>query len=163
MSLHLSLLHLCYRERDNQTTSRIGTVAIFITRCLVLLRKNAAKIGRVSGSVFFMLSSPFLLSSLNQMSYGCEASLAPPLIYPQCFGSRDSVEPGGLRTASQEFLTTLIRLAKLHHIYCSSIYSTANLSELKSSSEARKGLFLLIEMVGIEHMARPRIWIKGYV
>lgn len=39
----------------------IGTVAIFITRCLVLLTQNAAKIDSVSGSVSLMLSTPFLL------------------------------------------------------------------------------------------------------
>lgn len=100
------------------------------------------------------------------MSYGCEASLAPPiLIYPQCFGACGSREPGELQIASQEFRATLIRIAKLSSyllfkclLYC---------KFLKNSSEWRNlcalGLFLLIVMVGIEHMARPRIQIKGDV
>lgn len=100
------------------------------------------------------------------MSYGCEASLAPPiLVYPQCFDASGSVEPGGLQITSRELRGTLIRIAKLSSyllfkclLYC---------KFLKNSSEWRNlcalGLFLFIAMVGIEHMARPRIQIKGDV
>lgn len=84
------------------------------------------------------------------MSYGCNASLAPPiLIYPQCFGACASVEPGGLKTATQEFISTLIRIAKLtsYLLFKCLLYSKF----LKSSSDGRNlcALGLLIEMMGI--------------
>lgn len=87
------------------------------------------------------------------------------LIYSQWFTACGSVEPGGLWTASQEFIKRLIRVANLPYLLfkCLLLYCKF----LKSPPEGRDlcvlGLFLLIEMVGIENMARQRILIKGYV
>lgn len=100
------------------------------------------------------------------MSYGCKASLAPPiLIYPQSFCACGSVELGGLSIASQEFIATLIRIAKLtsYLLFKCLLYCRFQRSSSEGENSCALGLFLLVEMVGIEHMARPSIWIKGFV